>query len=172
MVEGSIPSPRSGGGCNANARSARISHGRGKPHHDFGACIACAACAVACEPRAIGIVVDEDEGTLVWMLDFELCTSCGACHEVCPTGAMGLLSGVNPADEAEPPKRCVFALAECEECGKYYASRKEVAYANRLLSQLDHADAALARAMTRLCPECKRTRDALAADRRTGMGGA
>lgn len=172
MVDGSIPSPRSGGGRNANARSARVSHGRGKPHHDFGACIACAACAVACEPRAIGIVVDEDEGTLVWMLDFELCTSCGACHEVCPTGAMGLLSGVNPADEAEPPKRCVFALAECEECGKYYASRKEVAYANRLLSQLDHADAALARAMTKLCPECKRTRDALAADRRTGMGGA
>lgn len=145
---------------------------KGKPHHDFGACIACAACAVACDCRAIEIFIDEDEGTLVWMLDFELCTSCGECHLVCPTGAMGLLPGLNPADEAEPPKRCVFALAECEECGRYYASRKEVAYANRLLSQFDHADAALARAMTKLCPECKRIRDAKAAERRGGTSGA
>lgn len=144
--------------------------GRGKPHHDFGACIACAACAVACDPRAIGIVVDEDEGTLIWALDFELCTSCGACHRVCPTGAMGLLVGVDPTDEVEPPKRCVFALAECEACGRYYASRKEVAYANNLLSELDHADAALARSMTMLCPECKRMHDAKAALRRSGMG--
>lgn len=144
----------------------------GKPYHDFGACIACAACAVACKPRAIGIVVDEDEGTLIWTLDFELCTSCGACHPVCPTGAMGLLPDASLADEVEPPKRCVFALAECEECGKYYASRKEIAYANALLSQLDHADAALARVMTKLCPECKRAHDAKAAQRRAGMGKA
>lgn len=172
MADSPHPQYRPNGPGNAAGDAGAGSGGKGKPHHDFGACIACAACAVACEPRAIGIVVDEDEGTLVWTLDFELCTSCGACHKVCPTGAMGLLSGVNPADEAEPPKRCVFALAECEECGTYYASRKEVAYANGLLSRIDHADAALARAMTKLCPECKRIRDALAADRRTGMGGA
>lgn len=142
---------------------------RGKPHHDFSVCIACAACAVSCDPRAIGIVIDEDEGTLVWTLDFESCTSCGICHDVCPTGAMGLLVGVGVDDEAEPPKRCVFALAECEKCGRYYASRKEVAHANRLLSKLDHADAALARAMTKLCPECKRLCDAQAAARRSRM---
>lgn len=154
----------------ADASPVRFSSGeRGKPHHDFGACIACAACAVACDPRAIGIMIDEDEGTLVWTLDFELCTSCGICHDVCPTGAMGLLAGIGLDDEAEPPKRCVFALAECEQCGRYYASRKEVAYANRLLAQLDHADAALARAMTKLCPECKRLCDAQAADRRSRM---
>ena len=141
----------------------------GKPHHDFALCIACAACAVACEPRAIDILIDEDEGTLIWTLDFELCTSCGACHPVCPTDAMGILLGVNPADEAEPPKRCVYALAECETCGRYYASRKEVAYANELLDQLDHVDAAIARAMTAICPDCKRIHEAEAAQRRVNM---
>ncbi|MEG0322428.1 MAG: 4Fe-4S dicluster domain-containing protein [Raoultibacter sp.] len=141
----------------------------GKPHHDFGACIACAACAVSCEPRAIEIIIDEDEGVLIWTLDFELCTSCGACHEVCPTDAMGILPGVNPADEAEPPKRCVYALAECEVCGRYYASSKEVDYANEILAQLDHADAAIALAMTTICPDCKRVHDAEAAQRRSNM---
>ena len=56
----------------------------GKPHHDFGRCIACAACAVACDTRAIRIFVDEDEGLLVWTLDLTDCTWCGRCAQAPP----------------------------------------------------------------------------------------
>ena len=38
-----------------------MSEAIGKPHHDFGRCIACAACAVACDTRAIRIFVDEGD---------------------------------------------------------------------------------------------------------------
>ena len=77
------------------ASSARRVHEpvKGKPHHDFERCIACAACAVACDAGAIRIFIDEDEGLLVWTLDLYDCTQCGRCVPVCPTGAMGLIEG-------------------------------------------------------------------------------
>lgn len=148
---------------------------QGKPHHDFGRCIACAACAVACDTSAIRIFVDEDEGMLVWTLDLTDCTWCGRCAAVCPTGAMGLVadSACRPAafaDDPEPPKRCLFALRECASCGRYYATNKEVEYASSLLEQEEgNADAARALALTGICPDCKRTHDAKAAGRRAGM---
>lgn len=86
-----------------------------------------------------------------------------------PHGAMGLIEGAEFADDPEPPKRCLFALAECESCGRYYATNKEVAFANELLEQEEHADAARARALTSICPDCKRLHDAKAAARRSGM---
>ena len=75
------------------ASSARRVHEpvKGKPRHDFERCIACAACAVACDAGAIRIFIDEDEGLLVWTLDLYDCTQCGRCVPVCPTGAMGLI---------------------------------------------------------------------------------
>ena len=129
------------------ASSARRVHEpvKGKPRHDFERCIACAACAVACDAGAIRIFIDEDEGLLGWPLDLYDCTQCGRCVPVCPTGAMGLIEGAEFADDPEPPKRCLFALAECESCGRYYATNKEVAFANELLEQEEHADAARAR---------------------------
>ena len=95
------------------ASSARRVHEpvKGKPRHDFERCIACAACAVACDAGAIRIFIDEDEGLLVWTLDLYDCTQCGRCVPVCPTGAMGLIEGAEFADDPEPPKRCSFANA-------------------------------------------------------------
>ena len=119
--------------------------------------------------RILRIFIDEDEGLLVWTLDLYDCTQCGRCVPVCPTGAMGLIEGAEFADDPEPPKRCLFALAECESCGRYYATNKEVAFANELLEQEEHADAARARALTSICPDCKRLHDAKAAARRSGM---
>ncbi len=141
----------------------------GKPTHDFSQCIACAACAVACDTSAIRIFIDEDEGMLVWTLDLFDCTWCGRCSAACPTGAMGLIPGSDFADDPEPPKRCLFALRECASCGRYYATNKEVEYANDLLAQEEHADAAHALALTGICPDCKRVHDAKAAARRAGM---
>lgn len=142
---------------------------QGKPHHNFGRCIACAACSVACETNAIRIFIDEDEGMLVWTLDLADCNQCGRCYPVCPTGAMDLISAADFADDPEPPKRCLFALRECATCGRYYATNKEVEYANALLAQEEHADAARALALTGICPDCKRTHDAKAAARRSGL---
>ena len=153
----------------------RVSADQGKPHHDFGRCIACAACAVACDTTAIRILVDEDEGMLVWTLDLYDCTWCGRCAAACPTGAMGLVAGgaggaAAFADDPEPPKRCLFALRECASCGRYYATNKEVEYASSLLEQEEgNADAARALALTGVCPDCKRLHDAKAAGRRAGM---
>ena len=141
----------------------------GKPRHDFSACIACAACAAACDANAIRIFIDEDEGLLVWTLDLFDCTHCGRCGPACPTGAMDVIEGAGFADEPELPKRCLFTLAECASCGRYYATNKEIAFANALLEQEEHADAARARALMATCPDCKRTRDAKAAARRAGM---
>ncbi|WP_080801646.1 4Fe-4S dicluster domain-containing protein [Arabiibacter massiliensis] len=141
----------------------------GKPRHDFSACIACAACAAACDANAIRIFIDEDEGLLVWTLDLFDCTHCGRCVPVCPTGAMDVIEGADFADEPELPKRCLFTLAECESCGRYYATNKEIAFANALLEQDEHADAARALALTGICPDCKRLHDAKAAGRRAGM---
>lgn len=145
---------------------ALVSDPVGKPRHDFGTCIACAACAASCPTSAIRIFIDEDEGMLIWTLDLGDCTYCGACADACPTGAMGLIEDCAFADEPELPKRCAFALRECDACGRYYATYKEVDYANDLLEQQDNADAARARALTSRCPDCKRTDDAEAAARR------
>lgn len=178
-----VPNPISQGLPNPTVRPRGVAGGnglggqtapQGKPRHDFARCIACAACAVACDTDAIRIFIDEDEGLLVWTLDLADCTWCGRCAAACPTDAMNLTAtapGSAPAlaDDPEPPKRCLFALRECATCGRYYATNKEVEYASALLEQEEHADAARALALTGICPDCKRIHDAKAADRRAGM---
>ncbi len=87
-----------------------------------------------------------------------------------PDWGHALVTDSDFADDPEPPKRCLFALRECASCGRYYATNKEVEYANALLDQAEHVDAAHARLLTSVCPDCKRRRDAQAASRRCGLG--
>ena len=145
-------------------------------------CIGCRTCEVACvvahqDEQACASVSREAFLPRIRVVKGGMFSTAVACHQcedaprsnVCPTGAMGLIEGAEFADDPEPPKRCLFALAECESCGRYYATNKEVAFANELLEQEEHADAARARALTSICPDCKRLHDAKAAARRSGM---
>src|SRR5512143_1287313 len=123
---------------------------RGKPHHDPEKCIACAACAIACPPNALSLSSDLDQGSITWTLFMGRCIYCGRCEEVCPTGAIALspdfeLAVMNKQDLYE---RAEYELAACACCCVYFAPRKELDYASRLLQEsgIDKAEVAKARA--------------------------
>ena len=135
---------------------------RGKPEHDSEKCFACSACAIACPPNAIQTVVDLAAGTKTWSIHYGRCIYCGRCEEVCPTGALKLGPdfelAVMSKDDLE--ELCVYALQACSECGAYFAPAKAVAYAERILSARQDADALLARESLPLCMDCKQKQDA------------
>ncbi|WP_314041119.1 formate hydrogenlyase complex iron-sulfur subunit [Slackia exigua] len=141
---------------------------RGKPEHDEKQCIACAACASACPPNAIQMTVDESAGTIVWNINYGRCIFCGRCEEVCPFDAIKLGNefelAVMAAEDLE--ESSTYLLEHCAACGKPFAPRKQVAYAEGLLKNIsgiagEELDASLAK--LRVCPTCKRTMDAKAA---------
>ncbi|MEW6401861.1 MAG: formate hydrogenlyase complex iron-sulfur subunit [Chloroflexota bacterium] len=136
---------------------------RGKPQHDPEQCIACAACAIACPPNALSMVIDLDQGIQTWTLFMGRCIYCGRCEEVCPTHAIMLspdfeLAVMNKQDLYE---RADYKLAACRCCGTYYAPIKEIEYAFQMLQQSGMAPEILEnqRAVMDLCPECKRKHD-------------
>ena len=141
---------------------------RGKPEHDLERCIACAACAVACPPNSIQMESDTRAGTITWSIDYGRCIFCGRCEEVCPLEAIRLGSEFELAvmRKDDLVETCTYQLQACAECGAYFAPRKEVDYAARLLASMEgspEAEEALSLAGT--CPACKRRADGLAAKR-------
>lgn len=143
---------------------------RGKPEHDAVACIACAACAVACPPNAIQMRVDQRAGTTTWSINYGRCVFCGRCEEACPTKAILLSSEFELAvmDKHDLEETCTYRLQACTECGEYYAPVKEVAYAARILSQCENdLEAEQAAALVEICPRCKQKADAYRAQRRS-----
>ncbi len=136
---------------------------RGKPKHDAVQCIACAACAVACPPNAIGIDTNIEALTRTWSISYGRCIFCGRCEEVCPTGAIRLSPDFELAVTRREDLTCeaVFKLAPCACCGRPFAPAKEVAYVTALLL----ATAGISGDTTRIgllvatCPACKRRND-------------
>jgi hydrogenase-4 component H len=133
---------------------------RGKPDHDAEQCIACAACAVACPPNAIGIETDLEAATRTWSISYGRCIFCGRCEEVCPTGAIRLSPDFELAvtRKEDLARTAVFTLELCACCGKPFAPAKEVAYVAALLgatggttNQATGLDILVA-----TCPDCKR----------------
>lgn len=143
---------------------------RGKPEHDLKACIACAACAVACPPNAIQMEMAPREGKITWSINFGRCIFCGRCEEVCPTKAIRLSKEFELAvfDKNDLEQTATYPLAHCSRCGKPFASAKEVAYAASILAQNapEDVEAAYAADIISVCPECKQKADSYRAQRR------
>ncbi|MDR3535819.1 MAG: formate hydrogenlyase complex iron-sulfur subunit [Acetobacteraceae bacterium] len=137
---------------------------RGKPEHDAERCIACAACAVACPPNAIGIETDIEAATRAWVISYGRCIFCGRCEEVCPTGAIRLSTEFELAvtSKEDLTRRAVFKLAPCVSCGRPFAPAKEVAYVTALLAAAGgiEGDIERTRLLVATCPDCKRRHDA------------
>ncbi len=141
---------------------------RGKPEHDLERCIACAACAVACPPNAIQMHTDLDAGTITWSINYGRCIFCGRCEEVCPLEAIRLGTQFELAVMSKDDLRetCTYRLQACSECGSYFAPRKEIDYAARILSHAQPGPGVPeARELMGVCSSCKRRADGLAAQR-------
>jgi len=136
---------------------------RGKPEHNAQACIACAACTVACPPNAIQMDTDTAAGTRTWSISYGRCIFCGRCEEACPTGAIRLTPEFELAvmSKDDLTRKAVFALADCRSCGRPFAPAKEVAYVTALLTQDARTDeeAERQRLLAGTCPQCKRVHD-------------
>lgn len=146
---------------------------RGKPEHDLEACIACAACAVACPPNAIQMRSDAKAGTITWSIDYGRCIFCGRCEEVCPTKAIVLGSEFELAvmRKEDLEETCTYRLQACRECGAYFAPAKAVDYAARLLERDGGPESDEAREHLDVCSRCKRRDDAVAAKRASDAQG-
>lgn len=147
---------------------------RGKPEHSLEQCIACAACACACPANAIQMSVDERGGTITWEINYGRCIFCGRCEEVCPTRAISLENQFELAvmTKADLTETCTYQLQACSRCGSYFAPRKEVDYAKRVLTACGSGgDVQDALESLDVCPKCKRVADACAAQRASDAQG-
>lgn len=118
--------------------------------------------------------IDSKAGTITWEFNCGRCIFCGRCEEVCPTEAIKLGPEFELAVMSKDDLReeCVYLLQACESCGKYYAPRKEIDYARKILALQkgnDQIDAALDRVA--MCPDCRRLHDAVAAQRSVDVQG-
>jgi hydrogenase-4 component H len=133
---------------------------RGKPQHDPAACIACAACAIACPSNALSIANDTDRGVRTWAICYGRCIFCGRCEEVCPTHAIALMPEFELAvmSKQDLIARAHFGLAACRRCGTYFAPAGEIAYVLALLKQagLPADRIQERRELLETCPECRR----------------
>ena len=142
---------------------------RGRPVLDPERCMCCAACANHCPPNAIQMKLAVEEGLEYWSINYARCIFCGRCQEVCPTTAITLTDEIELAalDKDDLEVTVAFELQRCANCGKYYATKKEVDYVTRVLMHGGgEFNAEGAEYITCRCPQCKTNVDALRASYR------
>ncbi len=136
---------------------------RGKPQHRPEACIACAACTIACPSNALSMATDPQRGTRTWSICYGRCIFCGRCEEVCPTGAIALAPEFELAvmNKNDLIARAHYTLAACRSCGRYFAPAKEIDHVVSTLAQagLPPDQIGERRELLETCPECRRKRD-------------
>ncbi|WON78637.1 formate hydrogenlyase complex iron-sulfur subunit [Serratia sp. UGAL515B_01] len=138
---------------------------RGKPEYHPQQCIACGACTNACPSNALTMTTDTTSGTLRWQLFLGRCIFCARCEEVCPTTAIRLSQQFELAvwRKEDLYQQADFAICHCRQCGKPYATQKEIDYALTLLSGTLPASASL-RARFETCASCKQQQSMIQAD--------
>lgn len=137
------PLPAAGAGDSAKNRMA-------------SACILCGLCVEACSKLGTGAISAVGRGTgkkISTPYDEAPadCSGCGSCAAVCPTGA------IECAGDGE--SRLIwgktFDLVRCENCGRPFATREELAHsAGRMAAE--SGDAGPPEPVAALCENCRR----------------
>jgi NADH dehydrogenase/NADH:ubiquinone oxidoreductase subunit G len=93
-------------------------------------CVLCGLCVQACAGLGTGAIATVSRGigkrvSTPYDESARDCVGCGSCAEVCPTGAIECTE--------DKGTRTIwnrsFELMRCEECGAYFATKEEFAYA-------------------------------------------
>jgi bidirectional [NiFe] hydrogenase diaphorase subunit len=116
-------------------------------------CILCGLCTRVCE-EVVGVsaISMASRGTTRQMAtpfnEFsEACIACGSCAYVCPTRAITVEDVGGIRRITMPNTSMEFPLAQCTQCGRYWAPRKQLTYiAKRAGLPADAFD---------LCPDCR-----------------
>lgn len=111
-------------------------------------CIICGLCTKACEQMGTGAISTIDRGVFkeiatAYKEPSPDCIGCAACANVCPTNAIKI---VDKDGEREIWGK-EFKMAECQDCGEYFATEDHVKFA---LAKAGREDEKM------LCEKCKR----------------
>ena len=133
---------------------------RGKPELNSDQCIVCGACTIACPPNALTMRTDPEKGERIWTLFLGRCIFCGRCEEVCPTKAIRLTQDfeLSVKNKQDLYQETAFTTVTCRQCGRPFASYKELNYAIELLKQQTSESIQTTQKLQVLhtCPDCKR----------------
>lgn len=100
-------------------------------HHK---CILCALCTRVCAEvvgvSAISFVNRgiEREMAIPFFDDKNACIACGSCAYICPTSAITLEDVGNTRYIHQPFDDMKFKMAQCTDCGRYWAPEKQIAW--------------------------------------------
>lgn len=134
-----------------------VMEGWGFPKRDPEKCIGCYSCYNIC-PENVITIEDVNDKRTYGSLSFN-CMHCKKCEEACPTEALEVVGGFELVSflKGTSKEDIVQELLSCSDCGKYFASVKQVDYVEQKVD-----DSPVKRSLNipeghlHLCPECKR----------------